>query len=329
MRGRTRQPWRGARKITGLCAGLLLIAASRGTHPALAQTADSEATSGPDKSGYTLFNPTPDDQMRGFCTDRPIKADFACTVDAGHFQYESDMFNWTHAHNGSRTVDTYLYPNPTLKLGLTNRVDLELNMAPVETVSTKGALGKQSATGIGDLFVATKVNVAGPDGGAFQAAILPYVKIPTAKPGIGNGAVEGGVSAQTSTILSPDFTLQIGPELDIQHNTANAGMHPNFQLPVNLNYAVSSSVTAYVELWGQLDNDPTAAAKQVSFTPEGTGTPKGGSPTAASKQASFDLALSWVAWSDLPNLQLDIGTNIGLTSGTPRIQVYTGIAQRF
>jgi hypothetical protein len=76
---------------------------------------------------------------------------------------------------------------------------------------------------------------------------------------------------------------------------------------VNLNYAVSSSVTAYVELWGQVANDPTTAAKQ----------------------ASFDLALSWVAWSDLPNLQFDIGTNIGLTSATPRIQAYAGIAQRF
>jgi hypothetical protein len=117
--------------------------------------------------------------MRSFCTDRPIKADLACTVDVGHFQYESDMLNWTYIHTAGAAVSTFLDTNPTLKLGLTNSVDLELNMAPEETVSAKGALGRQSLTGIGDLFVATKVKIAGPEGGDFQAAILPYVKIPT------------------------------------------------------------------------------------------------------------------------------------------------------
>ena len=40
------------------------------------------------------------------------------------------------------TVKTYLFTNPTLKLGLTNTIDLELNMAPVETVTTKNAQGR-------------------------------------------------------------------------------------------------------------------------------------------------------------------------------------------
>jgi hypothetical protein len=34
-------------------------------------------------------------------------------------------------------------------------------------------------------------------------------------------------------------------------------------------------------------------------------------------------------WDKAPNLQLDIGTNIGLTRDTPRIQAYAGISQRF
>jgi hypothetical protein len=41
------------------------------------------------------------------------------------------------------------------------------------------------------------------------------------------------------------------------------------------------------------------------------------------------VAVSWVAWSNLPNLQFDIGTNIGLTSATPKAQVYVGVSQRF
>jgi len=152
-------------KTASLCAGLLLIVAASSIRPTLAQTAANSAASASDKSSYTLFDPTPDDQMRSFCTDRPPKANPPCTVDAGHFQYESDIFNWTNSQTGDVTTNTYLFTNPALKLGLTNRIDLEVNMAPAETVTTKSALGYQSLTGIGDLYVRTKVNLAGPEGG--------------------------------------------------------------------------------------------------------------------------------------------------------------------
>jgi hypothetical protein len=297
----------GIRHLLGVCTGLALIVASCGIPPALAQTATGSAASAPDKSDYTVFDPTPDDQMRSFCTDRPPKANLPCTVDAGHFQYESDVFNWTNTRVGGVTTNTYLFTNPTLKLGLTNRLDLELNMAPAETVSTKTPFGKQSLTGIGDLFVRTKLNLAGPEGGDFQAAIIPYVKAPTAQPGIGDKAVEGGAIAPISFSLPQDFTLLFDPEIDILRNSANPGRHASFQTLANLSHALSSSVTGYVELWGQVDNDPADTTKQ----------------------ASLDLSVSWIAWSDLPNLQFDIGSNIGLTAATPRIQTYIGISQRF
>jgi hypothetical protein len=293
--------------LDSVCAGLLLIVVSGSTTPVLAQTDAGGAASAPDKSSYTLFNPTPDDQLRTFCTDRPTKSNLPCTVDAGHFQYEADVVNWAYTRTDGMTVNNYLIPNPTFKVGLTNRIDLELNIAPIEIVSAKGALGKQSLTGVSNLFVRTKVNLAGPEGGDFQAAILPYVQVPTAKPGIGNKAVEGGVIAPISFALPQDFTLLFDPEIDILRNTANTGRHANFQNLANLSRALSSSVTGYIELWGQVNNDPMGTTKQ----------------------ASLDLALSWVAWSDLPNLQFDIGTNIGLTSVTPRIQAYIGISQRF
>ena len=44
----------------------------------------------PDKSGYNLFNPTPDEYMREMSPDRPDKTDSPFTVDAGHFQLEMD-----------------------------------------------------------------------------------------------------------------------------------------------------------------------------------------------------------------------------------------------
>ena len=293
--------------IKRLGLGLLLILASGSMTPASAQTEAGGAASTPDKSSYTLFNPTPDDQLRPFCTDRPTKANVPCAVDAGHFQYESDIINWTHAHTDGVTANEYLIPNPTFKVGLTNRIDLELNIAPAEIVSTSGGLGKQSLTGVSNLIVRTKVNLAGPEGGDFQAVIIPYVQFPTAKPGIGNKAVEGGAIAPISFGLPQDFTLLFDPEIDILRNNDNTGRHTNFQNLANLSHALSDSVTGYLELWGQVNNDPAGTTKQ----------------------ASLDLALSWLVRPDLPNLQFDIGANIGLTSQTPRVQAYIGVSQRF
>ena len=90
-----------------------------------------------DKNQYWLLNPVPDDQMRNFSTDRPTKSNVPCTVDAGHFQYETDIVNFTHQVTGSvHTSITLLVPNPTFKVGLTNNIDLELNIAPVVGVHT-------------------------------------------------------------------------------------------------------------------------------------------------------------------------------------------------
>ena len=288
----------------GPIGGGVLIALAVLT-PAWAQTAPAPGTA--DGVEYTLLDPTPTDQMRSFCTDRPTKSNLPCTVDAGHLQYEADLFNWSYAHTSGTQTNTFLFTNPTWKLGLTNTLDFEVNLAPAERVTTRGPLGKVSLDGVGDLFLRTKINLAGPDGGDFQAAILPYVKVPTAKPGVGDKAFEGGVIGPLSFALPRDFTLLFDPEVDILRNVADAGRHANFQTLANLSHALSSSVTGYVELWGQVNDDPAATTHQ----------------------ASLDIAVSWVAWDKLPNLQLDLGANIGLTAVTPRLQAYTGISQRF
>ena len=69
----------------------------------------------PDKNQYWLFNPIPADQMRTFSTDRPTKSNVPYTVDAGHFQYETDLVNFTHQVSGSTRTDTLLVRIPPSK----------------------------------------------------------------------------------------------------------------------------------------------------------------------------------------------------------------------
>src|SRR5579863_4083465 len=118
-----------------------LIAAlvALGVMAAGAARADPPAPPPPDKSGFNLFNPPPVADLRGFCTDRPTKSTGPCTIDAGHWQVESDVYNYTRQSTGGVTTTTELFTNPTLKLGLTNTLDFEVNIAPYEQVRVHDA----------------------------------------------------------------------------------------------------------------------------------------------------------------------------------------------
>jgi hypothetical protein len=273
--------------------------------PALAWADDPPA---PDKSGYTVLDPTPDDQLRSLCTDRPTKSTSPCTVDAGHWQIESDVYNYTEQSSGGVTTATQLFTNPTVKLGLTNNLDVELNIAPYEQVSTHdGASGATTTfNGVGDLFLKTKLNLAGDDGGNFAFAIVPYVKVPTARLGVGNGKMEEGILAPLQFSLPANWQLVIDPEFDELANAIGGGQHGNVSGLLSFGYPVTKTVTVSIEVWGDANYDPLGTIKQ----------------------ASFDLGAAWIP-PKMQNFQLDGGVNLGLNRATPGAQAYVGVSRRF
>ena len=281
--------------------------------PACAQSADPPVVkkavkagkdkAKPNKNQYWLLNPVPAEQMRSFNTDRPTKANVPYTVDAGHFQYETDLVNFTHQISGGTRIDTLMVPNPTFKVGLTNNADLEVNV-PFAGVHTFGSGPSSTLWGVGDTFVRTKINLWGNDGGDTAAALIPYVKAATAPVGIGNGAVEGGLIGPLAITLPNSITLLLVPEVDALKNAADNGRHGNYVLDVNLSKEVIKNVVAYVELWSDYSADPTQGVTLMSA----------------------DAAVQWLI---LPNTQVDVGANFGITRATPAVQVYTGLSQRF
>jgi len=279
----------------------LVTASARAAHAQLAAEDPK-----PGKDQYWLLDPTPDSELRAFSTDRPPKSNSPYTVDAGHFQYETDLVSFTYQQTGSEQIATLLAPNPTLKLGLTNNADFEVNIAPfvnVRTFNTATGTGRDMS-GNGDLFLRMKVNLWGNDGGDSAFALIPYVKVPTAPAGIGNEAVEGGVIAPLSISLPKNFTLLFNWEADSLRDDTGPGYHSNFAALVNLSRPIVKDVTFDVELWSDFDNDPTKSTRQYSF----------------------DTAITWII---KPNLQADAGVNVGLNSVTAALQVYVGLSQRF
>jgi hypothetical protein len=275
-----------------------------------AQAQDSQAQDNkpaPDKSMYTLFNPTPKDLMRPFATDRPTKSNVPYTVDAGHFQYEGDVFIYSFDNTttpGTNNTSWVLF-NPTLKAGLLNWADFEVNfnaqtIQRSQTVST-GAVTQNN--GFGDTITRLKMNLWGNDGGTTAFALIPYGKWPTSPLPVGNGYAEGGIIAPLAVSLPYGFTTILMGELDYLKNPVSPGYRANFQTLINVNRTVIENVTGYAEIYANWPNSPDL---QNTYT--------------------LDFAL---AWTPLPNFQVDVGINIGLVPQAVPYQLYMGVAQRF
>jgi hypothetical protein len=255
---------------------------------------------------YSLSNPAPADKLRDLCPDRPSKGTGPCTVDAGHWQVESDLTNYTFQRDAGVSTRTWLVTSPALKLGLTDTVDAEIAFTPDVVVRTTDHTSgvTQNLSGFGDTYLRLKVQVAGSGGGGFQAALLPYVKAPTARSGIGNGAWESGLLVPVQWNLPKGWQLGLTPEADMLKDASGSGYHLAVSTPVGLSHEIAPKVTGTVELWSGSDFDPGGATHQWSF----------------------DLATAWLA---RPDLQLDAGVNFGLNRATPGVQAYVGVTRRF
>ena len=238
------------------------------------------------------------------CTDRPTKSNVPCTVDSGSFQYEADLANATFSDQDGVKTDTWLLFNPTFKYGLTPTLDVEANIAADEIVQTQGPSGGHTVSGVGDLYFRLKYAFLDVDKGALTASIIPYVKAPTARLGLGDGAVEEGALVPVSYKLTSELTVTTAPEIDVFKDAENEGRHLNTAQLVNLAHSLPGGVTLFGELWGDWNFDPAGEVRQVSA----------------------DAA---AAWAVTPRLQFDAGANFGLNRETPGVQVYVGISQKF
>jgi hypothetical protein len=287
-----------------ICGQLALCLALTGIFIQEARADNTTAGS----ADYSLFDPVPDADMRPFCTDRPTKGTGPCTVDAGHLQIESDIFNVTLQNSNGIATDTYVYTSPNFRLGITDNTDVEMNVSPLVEVAIHDHNTRQrmDISGFGDIFLRVKTNLVGNGSGDFGMALDPYLKLPTAPVGIGNGAVEGGLLAPLAFALSDVWSLSVVPEIDAFKNALIGGRHANGALSLGLTRTISDEVSLSAEIWGDVDGDPSGTVAQESFDIAGTWQPPG-----------------------ITALQFDAGANFGLNANTPGAQLYIGVSHRF
>lgn len=249
-----------------------------------------------------------DGVLRPLCPDRPSKGTGPCTVDAGHLQIEADVFAGAWNHQGGSSVDSFTWFNPTLKYGLTDDIDIEINVPPLVSLrqSDTASGTTQRNSGVGDLYLRAKANLTGNRDAGWNVAIEPFLKAPTARAPIGNDAWEGGLLVPLAANLSDRWAIGITPEIDRVENGAGAGGHTAIAGSVGLTRAMGRGVSLTGEVWSAVDFDPAGATRR----------------------SSLDFAVAWTS-AGHENLQLDTGVNLGLNRNTNDVEAYVGIARRF
>lgn len=158
------------------------------------------------KREYTLFKPEPRALMRLLSTDRSDATESAYSVDAGHFQVETDVLRLGRSRLKRQPVaqQELRFNHANLKLGLTHNVDLQV-VVESYTVQTEGegATGTRRA-GFGDVTLRLKRNLWGNDGGPTGCALMPFVKLPTGR-NCGNGAWGGRHRHAVFGAVAPQF----------------------------------------------------------------------------------------------------------------------------
>lgn len=278
-----------------MCLGAPLVAAAE-TVPA-------------DKSQYHLFNPTPRELLREMSTDRPDLTESPFTVDAGHFQFETDLWNYSYDRYNSARSDTkdeaHNYATINAKAGLLHNLDIQFVIPVYNRIRsydyTAGTVTRSQ--GFGDLTVRMKYNLWGNDGGKTAFGLMPFVKFPTAATGLGNNSVEGGLILPFGMELPGGWSMGAMIEFDILRDGAGGGHHLDVIQTITFGHGIVGDLAGYVEF----------------FSASSTESP---TPWVASVNGGLTYGLT-------ADIQLDAGVNFGVTRSAPDINPFLGITWRF
>lgn len=270
---------------------------------------DTGLTLARDKSAYSLFNPTPRELMREMATDRPDQLESPLTVDAGHFQLEMDIFNYSYdRYNPGRTgtrVETLGIAPINVKAGLLNNVDVQLLIDPYIHVRShdRAGGGVKHQRGFGDTTVRMKWNLWGNDEGETAMAVMPFVTFPTHQDDLGSDAVEGGLMVPFTADLPGGWGFGVMTEVDVIRDGDDDGYHPEFINVISFGHSIVGDLAGFVEFFSAVSTE-----RDSDWI------------------GAFDTGLTYKLTEDI---QLDGGVYIGLTRAAEDWRPFLGLSWRF
>jgi hypothetical protein len=238
--------------------------------------------------------------MREMSTDRPDKTESPYTVDAGHFQLEMDLANYTADWDRGTNTETWNIAPFNLKVGLLNNVDLQFVF---DSYLHERTTGSRTKSGVGDLTVRTKINFWGNDGGKTAFGVMPFVSFPTNTAGLGGDSVQGGIIFPLAVELPAGWGMGVMTEMDFLRNEEDSGYHAEFVNSVTFSHTIVGELSGYVEFFSVVSTED-----------------------AAPWIGTVDVGLTYQLTD---NVQLDAGCNFGITRAADDLNPFVGISIRF
>lgn len=255
---------------------------------------------GQKKNKYSLFNPVPKDKMRDLSTDRPDITESSQSVDAGHFQIETDLFKTTRGKSDGITSVENNYNLANLKLGLTQNIDIQLVVGSYVNTYEKDINDNKTynSSSFGDLTLRLKYNLWGNDSGKTGFAMMPYVNFPTSKD---NQDMEAGIVFPFSVALGSDFSFGTQAQFDLLKSQSSSGYHAGILQSFVLGKELTKSLEAFAESYYNFDFEN----KQFKVSVNG--------------------GLGYLL---TPNLKVDAGFNLNVTKNTDKVY-FIGFSFRY
>ncbi len=236
--------------------------------------------------------------LRQFATDRPDVTESPATVEKGRFQLESSFFHFSRDDFEGIRTETLSIGESNIRRGLTERLEVQLAVAPYIRKTVRSAEGRTAAADFGDLVVRLKYNLWGNDGGTTAFGLMPSVKIPTGT-AVGNGRWEGGAIAPFSWQAGEKWSLGGQFQVDRVFDEHAGDMDWQVSHTAVFGWEVAERYGIYLEYLGVAGN---------------------------SYQPFFSGGMTWELADEI---QLDSGVLAGLNDAAEDIAFFAGISWRF
>ncbi len=231
---------------------------------------------------------------RDYCSTRPSLGQSACTIEAGRGAIETALSDWERDGDD----DTVLFGDTLFRLGLTDRVEFQLDWTPIGIVRDRKTGTRTTRTG--DLEIGSRIALRNPDGKGLSYGLQPSVTVPVGRAPIGAGGWGAGLVAPVTYDLTDTLNLQFSPEIATMPRDDRGGNMGVATATLGLGIVVSDKCQVTVE--GQWSHDDVATERRAALA---------------------------VAWQLSDDFFVDAGGVAGLDHATPAIRIYSGLSRRF
>jgi len=231
---------------------------------------------------------------RDYCPTRPSLGQSACVLDPGRVAVETALSDWERDDDS----DTVLFGDTLLRLGLTDRIEAQLNWTPLGIERDRTT--QRRTTRSGDVALGARIGLHNPDGKGLSYGLQPSITLPVGRRPIGQGGWGADLVAPISYDLNKTLNLQFSPELAWTPREEASGHMVAATATLGLGIALSDRCQVTAE--GQWSHDDETTEHRLSLA---------------------------IAWQVSPDFAIDAGGVAGLDDDTPGLRVYSGISRRF